>query len=138
MAEAFHVSLRTVEDWVRRMPAVKAAFETGKKEANENVRKSLYKMAVGFKYKSLELFMFRGTVIKQEVVKEYLPNVNAAIKWLQVNDKENWCETHKVEFEANININNTIDAAVLSDAELLALEKLGMQRLAIGAGKNGN
>jgi len=138
IADALHVAKSTVEGWLSRMPEVREAFDRGKKEANENVRLSLYKMATGFTYSSTELFMFRGEVIEKKVTKEYLPNVTAAIKWLQVNDKATWCETNKVEFEANININKNIDVSVLSDAELMALEKLGMQRLMLDVVKNGN
>ena len=50
IADAFHVSRRTIIRWRQTYPSFNTACQSGKEVADAKVKKSLFERAVGFEY----------------------------------------------------------------------------------------
>lgn len=141
IAKALSIHVCTLELWIRTKPEVKEAIARGKREIATKVERSLVELAIGYEHEDTQFFMFRGSVISQKYIKKYPPNAFAAVKWLQVNDKERWTDRKQIDINAELNINNNtnLDMRDYTDEELAVLERIGMKRLALNAiNKNGN
>ena len=54
IADAFHVSRRTIIRWRQTYPSFNTACQSGKEVADAKVKKSLFERAVGFEYQEKE------------------------------------------------------------------------------------
>ena len=54
IADAFHVSRRTIIRWRQTYPSFNEACQHGKEVADAKVKRSLYERAVGFEYQEKE------------------------------------------------------------------------------------
>jgi hypothetical protein len=99
IAMFFKVTTSAVEVWNKRYPDYVEARKRGGIEADMKVVQSLYKRAIGYSYIEEEYSAIEmdGAPIPmsqmrkvKRVKKRLPPDVKAAIKWLQVRQKETW------------------------------------------------
>lgn len=95
MADFFEVSLRTFNSWKKKYPLFFQSLKKGKVSADVRVVKSLYKRAIGFKYKEIKE---EGKIVDGEFVidkriettKQFPPDVGAQALWLKNRQREKW------------------------------------------------
>lgn len=100
LAQFFKVSLRTIYNWQIEYPEFDAALQMGKAVADERVKDSLYRRAVGFAHRSEKVFLHEGQVIRAKIVEQYAPDTTACIFWLKNRDPENWRDRQQHEHSA--------------------------------------
>ena len=138
LAAAFQVNENLINYWKRVHPEFANAVRRGRAEADGKVALALYQSAVGYTYDEEQAFYNNGNPVVVTVRRYSKPNPYAAIKWLGVRQREYWSEVFRVESKHSININFTqhVDMSDFTEAELHALEKVGLQQLARNAGRN--
>ena len=84
---------------VRSTTADPAALKLGKKEADEQMERSLYQRGRGYSYDAVKLFMPAGA--KKPVIVPYVehvpPDVTAGIFWLKNRDPAHWRDAWQLE-----------------------------------------
>ncbi|MGP1507459.1 MAG: helix-turn-helix domain-containing protein [Sphaerochaeta sp.] len=96
IANAFGVTKRTINRWVKDSKTFNEALKTGREVANAQVEKSLFERAVGYdketSEKLLELDKNGNTKpLKVKTVTTHIPpDVGAIAIWLKNRDPENW------------------------------------------------
>jgi hypothetical protein len=94
IADAFGVSIKTLEAWQRSKPDFKAVLARGRAEADANVAHSLYRKATGYK-KTVEKSTASGKVV---TLREFFPpDTTAAIFWLKNRARDDWKDRHDVD-----------------------------------------
>ena len=102
IADAFGISVKTLETWTRTKPEFRGAIVKGRTEADAAVAHSLYKKATGY-YKRSEKATAKGDVV---TVREYYPpDTASAIFWLKNRQKDQWKDKH------DVNHNHTLSLA---------------------------
>ncbi len=140
MAQTIGVDPSTIERWKRDKPEFLRALKAGKMEADGKVVHSLFLAAVGYSHPDEVILTNRkkeyddeGNLIKEytvplrvKTIKNYPPNVTAAVKWLQARQPEVW--GNRLELRGNVNHHHEIDLSKFSTKELEVLSKLGLQK----------
>jgi hypothetical protein len=140
IAQTFGVDPSTVERWKRDKPEFLESMRRGKMEADGKVVYSLFLAAVGYSHPDEVILTNRvkeyndeGKVVKEytkplrvKTVKNYPPNVTAALKWLQARQPEVW--GNRLEVKGDIKHHHEIDLSKFSTNELEVLSKLGLQQ----------
>lgn len=129
IARALKVSVSAVEKWARTKPEVKEAMERGRKEMVAKLEQNLLLLANGYEYEEDEIFMYRGEIIRERVIKKVQPNAFANLKLLQVKARGEWTDVKKLNVSGTVNMVSDIDMSDFTSDELDSLEKLGMQQL---------
>jgi hypothetical protein len=97
-AEAFGVSVVTIDSWKIRYPEFLGSLKAGKAEADNRVERSLYERANGYNYDAVKIFM--PARAKKPVYAPYVehvpPDVTACIFWLKNRDPEHWRDVQNV------------------------------------------
>ena len=129
MADAMEVSLSTLQWWMRERPEFGQAVSEGKLGADTKVVKALYSCATGYDYEEEVATYDRPTksYIKTTVKRHRPADTWAALKILATRHREQWSETHKVEFTQTNNVNFNIN--ILSTEELTFLEEIAKKQL---------
>lgn len=109
LADLFEVSVGAIAKWKKAHPEFKEALKRGKDMANAEVAHSLYKRAIGYSHKELDIRVVKGEVLKTVVLKQYPPDVTACIFFLKNRDKERWKDKHETEHSGNVTYNNLTD-----------------------------
>jgi hypothetical protein len=93
ISEELTISSRTLFEWGKKNPDFLSAVRGGRAVANAKVVKSLYNRAIGYKTTERKVVQNPdGTVRKEVIEKEILPDV-AAARFILVNrDPDNWKE----------------------------------------------
>jgi len=152
IAQALGVCIQTIDYWLRTKPKFREVFKEAEKESIENVKRSFYELATGYSHPDSVILTNRVTEYDDQgkpvksynvplvvpIIKHYPPNALAALKFLTIKDRENWMDIQKIEKDINVNLANQIDLSDFTDTELLALEKIGMKRLAENASPSSN
>lgn len=107
IAVVFEIHRDTVYDWQKNKQEFSDALKAGKEEADSKVAKSLYKRALGYKYKEST---FEKIVLEAEkdnpietdlykkriVTKEVPPDTTAQIFWLKNRQPSKWRDKTEV------------------------------------------
>jgi hypothetical protein len=101
LAEAFEVSITTINTWKARHKEFSAALKMGKSEADERVERSLYHKALGYTFDSEKVFQFQGEIVRTKTVEHVPPDTTACIFWLKNRDPENWRDKTEVKHDAS-------------------------------------
>lgn len=140
IAQVFDVHPSTIDTWKRKKPDFLNAMNKGKMMADAKVSHSLYLAAVGYSHpdkvilanKRREYDPDTGKLIREwteplivDTIKNYPPNVTAAIKWLQARQPEQW--GNKLEIKGKVDHNHKLDLSNFSEEELEVIKKLGIQ-----------
>lgn len=99
VADIIGVSVRTIDNWKGKHPEFLQALKEMKQVADELVVASLFSRAVGYSHKEEQTFMYKGEVIVHENIKQYPPDVTAAIFWLKNRQPEFWKDKQTMEHE---------------------------------------
>lgn len=139
IANVLGVTTGAVNKWKQTKPEFLTALLKGKERADSKVAYSLFKRAVGYKHKKTHVLTNRvkkrnhkGKVIQEytepllvDIEEDIIPDVTAAIKWLQMRQPELW--TNKMKLEGTVQHEHNINLKDFSTEELKVLAKLGVQ-----------
>jgi transcriptional regulator with XRE-family HTH domain len=105
VAEHLGVAVRTVHRWKKdHREFAKALIET-KALLDSRVELSLYRRALGYSYKEVEVTLEGGEVTKRvERVKEVPPDISAIRLWLTNRDAESWRDKQDVRVTGDLTI----------------------------------
>ena len=96
LANFFEVSEQTIYTWKRKHKEFLEAIKIGKEVADEEVTRSLYQRALGYRHDHTELFHYKGTVVEHKTVKVYPPDTMACIYWLNNRRPDLWRNKHDI------------------------------------------
>lgn len=103
LAEYFEVNIDTIYNWKNEHPEFVEAIKNGKEKADAKVAKRLYRRAMGYEHKDVELKVVSngngdGSRIEEvEVTKIYPPETAAAIFWLKNRQSKRWRDKQEIE-----------------------------------------
>ena len=84
LAEAFGVSVVTIDNWKIKYPEFLGSLKASKEEADNRVERSLYARATGYSYDAVKIFHTKdGKIIKVPYTEHVPPDVTAQIYWLK-------------------------------------------------------
>lgn len=128
IAEAFHISVRTLHRWKKTHPELLTALEEGKDVADAKVKRSLYQRAVGYEAKECTQIIERdpatGTqrVSKTQVTtKHIVPDTMACMYWLNNRSKGEFSQRQEVTLGGSV---RTSPMEKLTEDELRSLARL--------------
>lgn len=110
LAEAFDVSVRTINRWKVANPTFRHAIKDAKSVADERVKRSLYHKALGVEYEEMQPIKLKrvkyedGKRVSEEEfvelvpVKKFVPaDTTAGIFWLKNRQSQHWRDVQKHE-----------------------------------------
>lgn len=128
IAEAFHISVRTLHRWKKTHPELLTALEEGKDVADAKVKRSLYQRAVGYEAKEVTQIIEQdpatGTqrVSKTQVTtKRIVPDTMACMYWLNNRSKGEFSQRQEVTLGGSV---RTSPMEKLTEDELRSLARL--------------
>lgn len=128
IAEAFHISVRTLHRWKKTHPELLTALEEGKDVSDAKVKRSLYQRAVGYEAKEvmqiIEQDPATGTqrVSKTQVTtKHIVPDTMACMYWLNNRSKGEFSQRQEVTLGGSV---RTSPMEKLTEDELRSLARL--------------
>jgi transcriptional regulator with XRE-family HTH domain len=95
LAQAFDISTNTISAWKRKYPEFMDALQLGKDIANQEVVRSLYARATGYKHTAVRFFVIDGQIKEKEYIEHYPPDVKAQEFWLTNRMAEEWKRNHE-------------------------------------------
>ena len=90
LALAFKVDEDTIREWIRTYKDFAAGCKYGMNFADDTVERSLYELAVGYEYRDVKIFRYRGQVIYAPYTKHVVASVEACIFWLLKRQPKEW------------------------------------------------
>lgn len=90
LGQLFEVAESTIESWLQKHKAFKAAVLEGRELADAEVAHSMYQRACGYKHKATKIFYdaIAGHVEKVPYIERYAPDTNAGKFWLM--NRQRW------------------------------------------------
>lgn len=139
ISQALGVQRSVIDSWKRKKPEFLEAMNKGKLMADAKVSHSLYLAAIGYSHPDkvvlsnrVRKYNDKGVCIHEhteplivDTVKNYPPNVTAAIKWLQARQPQQW--GNKLEIKGKVDHTHKLDLSQFSEEELEVIKKLGIQ-----------
>ena len=109
IADAFHVSRRTIIRWRQTYPSFNTACQSGKEVADAKVKKSLFERAVDFEYQEKESVIDvdprtgeQKPVRVRTLTKKAVPDTMAQMYWLNNRCREEFSQTQKVTLDGSV------------------------------------
>ena len=99
MAEAFNVSVETIDKWRKEQRDFIQACKQGLGKANSEVQRSVFKMAIGYEYVVEEVRFYQGRTHIVKYCKHVPPDLGAAKVWLQNRYSKKWADKPEPEKE---------------------------------------
>lgn len=109
LAEFFGVKEQTINNWKKSHPEFFESLKESKEGANEIVKQSLFKRAIGYSHPDLHISSHQGKITKTKLTKHYPPETVAAIFWLKNRDPENWRDKFDHDIQGDIVIKTDSD-----------------------------
>ena len=139
ISQALGINRNALDNWKRKKPEFLEAMNKGKLMADAKVSHSLYLAAIGYshpdqvvlsnrirKYNDKGICIYEHTEpLIVDTVKNYPPNVTAAVKWLQARQPQQW--GNKLEIKGKVDHTHKLDLSQFSEEELEVIKKLGIQ-----------
>ena len=98
LAALLRVDVATIYRWRLKHETFCEAIKKGKEIADQEIAKSLYQRAKGYKHQDDKIFCnSAGEVTVQSTTKHYPPDTVAAIFWLCNRQKEMWRNVNRIE-----------------------------------------
>ena len=98
LAEAFEVSVVTIDNWKIKYPEFLGSLKGGKEEADDRVERSLYARATGYSYDAVKIFHTKdGKIIKVPYTEHVPPDVTACIFFLKNRRPDRWRDVQNIE-----------------------------------------
>lgn len=122
LANAFDISVVTLNTWKKKHPSFLKALKEGKEDADINVGTSLYQRATGYDAPDTHFTSHEGQVIQTPTTKHYPPDVTAQIFWLKNRRPKQFREKQDVELSGEVQI----DVAEIAAAAAIARKNRGL------------
>ena len=98
MAEAMHISVRTLENWKARHPEFLHSVKNGKEQIDVLVQGSLLQRALGYEYEEIHKEKVDGRMAVTKKIKKHVhPEVVAQIFWLKNRCPDKWRDRKALE-----------------------------------------
>lgn len=104
LAQAFMVQESTIYLWKKDNQEFSEAIKAGKEMIDDEVEKSLLQSAMGYSHPETKVFCNEGTITREETIKHYPPNSNAASLWLRNRRPGKWRDKHEIDFKVPFTI----------------------------------
>lgn len=111
LAAFFGIATRTLDLWKVKHPEFMLAISEGKGPANDRVKQSLYKLAMGYTYTDVEHKVVAGKLVKIETEKHVPPNAVAQSFWLKNRAPDQWRDKQELEVDLKGSLADTLAAA---------------------------
>ena len=136
MAAVMDISTDTLNLWKRTRSRFLTMLTRGKMQADGQVAEALYKRAIGYSHKDVDIKVVDHQIIETPIIKYYPPDTQACKIWLALRQRANWSEIQRSEVvNTNINILK-VDVSDFTEQELKMVEKFGLKQLTENAGTN--
>lgn len=128
MAETLGVDPRALAVWLTSETEIKARLEDSRREVVSAIENTLVRVALGYRTEETKVFYnaVSGEVVEHTLVKQYPPDVKAAMFLLKNLDPKNWRD--KPELEEPISGKPTVNSV----AEAIAILKNDPARITAG------
>ena len=98
LAEAFGVSIVTIDNWKIKFREFLGSLKASKEEADNRVERSLYARATGYSYDAVKIFHMKdGKITKVPYTEHVPPDVTAQIYWLKNRRPDRWRDVQNIE-----------------------------------------
>lgn len=97
LADFFDVATSTIYNWKKEHPEFLEAIKKGKVEADAMVANRLFKRALGYKHKDVDIRVCDGNIIQTPLIKHYPPDATSAIFWLKNRQPDKWRDKQEVQ-----------------------------------------
>jgi hypothetical protein len=107
LADAFCVSVSTVNLWKVQHVEFSESIRVPKAEADERVEQSLYRRALGYEHDEVDIRVIDGAVVQTPIRKFYPPDSTAMIFWLKNRKPVEWRDKQEVEHSGGVTVTAT-------------------------------
>ena len=98
LADAFGVSVVTVDNWKIKYPEFLGSLKASKEEADSLVERSLYARATGYSYDAVKIFHTKdGKTVKVPYTEHVPPDVTACFYWLKNRRPDRWRDVQRID-----------------------------------------
>lgn len=104
LARFLDVSTSTITNWKNEYPEFLASIKKGKEQADSLVAKSLFKRAIGYRYKEIKNEESENGIKDTVTDKEVPPDTTAQIFWLKNRQPKLWRDKQVTEIEGSVTI----------------------------------
>lgn len=117
IANFFEVDEATINRWKLEFPEFCESLKEGKEHADAVVASSLFHRATGYSHKDVDIKIYKGKVIKTDLIKHYPPDSTAAIFWLKNRSPEKWRDKQEIQLNNEVVKGFIIEPASRGTAE---------------------
>lgn len=89
IAKIFHITEQTLNNY-KKDEKFFESLKRGKAISDDRVIQSLYHRATGYSHPEVDIKIFKGKIIKTEVIKHYPPDSTSMIFWLKNRKPKDW------------------------------------------------
>jgi hypothetical protein len=107
LADAFSVSVSTINLWKVQHVEFSESIKVPKAEADERVEQSLYRRALGYEHDEVDIRVIDSAVVQTPIRKFYPPDSTAMIFWLKNRKPAEWREKQEVEHSGAVTVTAT-------------------------------
>jgi hypothetical protein len=103
IANVLNVPVSHLKHWAENYPDFESVFRTGRELADAKVATALFKRATGYEHPETKVHFDKfGKVTTEEITKHHPPDTQAAIKWLELRQKDLWKQKDEIDLNATI------------------------------------
>lgn len=102
VADFFNVNELTINRWKEKYPEFCKSLKDGKVELDNQVIKSLYFRAIGYKHKEDKIFNNNGEPLIVPTIKHYPPDPTSSIFWLKNRQPEKWRDKQEHKYSGDL------------------------------------
>jgi hypothetical protein len=107
----FAVDVRSIDEWIQKVPAFSQAIKSARVVADAVVERSLYQRAVGASVKTQRAFQHKGEPVVVDVVEVHPPEVAAGIFWLKNRRPKEWRDKIDLQHSGSVDFAERLTAA---------------------------
>jgi hypothetical protein len=114
LADFFEISVRTIYRWQTQFPEFCQVLKAGKEPADDRVKRSLYRKAIGYSFEAVKIFQPKAGDTKPLIVSyiEHVPpDTTAAIFWLKNRRPAQWREKLAPETDGRFTLEDFVMAS---------------------------
>ena len=90
LAKALSVTSKTIETWMKEHPKFLRTIKESKQDADEQVKKALFKRAIGCHIPDSDIRVIEGSIVITPLEKHFPPETAACMAWLHNRNSDNW------------------------------------------------
>jgi hypothetical protein len=112
VADFLSIDDATLYRWRHTHPEFCEALKVGKDVADQRVKQSLYRRAIGYKHDAVKVFNNNGEAMLVPFTEHYPPDTTAAIFWLKNRDPDQWRDKQDVEHSGKLTLEQLVTASM--------------------------